>query len=386
MYKQSLRTTIKKIDGDLLTPILIFQRLQGEKKFLLESSAKFETSGRYSFIGANPRKTYKGAGTSLLEISHLTDTTYSYEGDLVHLLKQVMPRISCQTDIPFTGGAVGYIRFNREHSMIPAVHFQIYETLIIFDHLAQEITLIYTNIDAEQKVSNLDNIIAQITAPTKENTSLCEVTTFNEILLKNDFEGKVKKIQQHIKEGLTEVTFARKQKATIEGNPFEYYRALRIQKPSPYMYYMEFDDHIVLGTSNDSFVSVANGKITTTKSDIDGISIKNSIQQSGQKILADLAPSLHAIDALTYLLPANQVTGGPSIEKALQIISEVESEERNLFGGAIGYIGFNGQIDFALANDALLIQDNFIYREIGTVIRENSENSEYKHLYKGEQN
>jgi len=382
MYKQSLRTIIKKIDGDLLTPILIFQRLQGKKKFLLESSAKHETSGRYSFIGANPRKTYKGAGSNLLEISHLTNTTYSYEGDLVLLLKQVMPRISNQADIPFTGGAVGYIRFNREYGMIPAVHFQIYETIIIFDHIEQEVTFIYTNIDAEAKETNLNDLIAQITAPNDHNKLSCEVTTFTELLSIDSFKKNVQKIQQQMNEGLTEIVLARKQKATIKGNPFEYYRALRIQNPSPYMYYIEFDDHIILGTSNDSIVSVAKGKVTTTTGGIEDISIKSSIQKSDSQAIADFAPSLHAIDALTHLLPADQVTGNLK-ETALQVISEVEQEERNLFGGAIGYIGFNGQIDFALANDALLIKDEFIYREIGTVVYPNSN---YAKLYKGDEN
>ena len=183
-------------------------------------------------------------------------------------------------------------------------------------------------------------------------------------------------------EGLTEIVLARKQKATIKGNPFEYYRALRIQNPSPYMYYIEFDDHIILGTSNDSIVSVAKGKVTTTTGGIEDISIKSSIQKSDSQAIADLAPSLHAIDALTHLLPADQVTGNLK-ETALKVISEVEQEERNLFGGAIGYIGFNGQINFALANDALLIKDEFIYREIGTVVYPNSN---YAKLYKGDEN
>ncbi|MGM9943398.1 MAG: metal ABC transporter ATP-binding protein, partial [Lysinibacillus sp.] len=149
MIKHKLRTTIKKVNGDCLTPVLIFNRLQGTRKFLLESSSKHETTGRYSFIGANPRKTYTGSGTTLTEISHLTGKSYSYEGDLVRSLKQVMPRVSNHTEYPFTGGAIGTIRFNREQSTIPAVHFQVYDTIVIYDHVKDELTVIHTNIDAE---------------------------------------------------------------------------------------------------------------------------------------------------------------------------------------------------------------------------------------------
>ena len=91
--KQRFRTSMKKINGDVLTPISIFQRLQGERKFLLESSTKYEGNGRYSFIGVSPRKTYRGSKNNLRFITFNKQTLY-YEGELISLLKQVMPRIS----------------------------------------------------------------------------------------------------------------------------------------------------------------------------------------------------------------------------------------------------------------------------------------------------
>lgn len=374
MMKQKLRTTIEKIDGDLLTPILIFQRLAGKQKFLLESSAKYESAGRYSFIGVNPRKTYKGAGTTLTEISHLTNQTYSYEGDLVALLKQVMPRISNQTDLPFTGGAIGYIRFNREQASIPAVHFQVYETLIVFDHLTQAITIIHTNIDAEQKEADITSIIEQIKTPSQQETSDFTVSPFNEQLTKDELDVRQKTFQQQIDNGqLQGVTFARKQRATLGGSPFNYYRQLRIEQPSPYMYYIEFDDHTVLGTGANSIIAVANGQVRTTTSGIERVAVKGSVEQTNEVFEAALHPTYHAIDALTQLLPTDQVSGAPK-EAALEAIRAIEEDERNLFGGAIGYIGFNGQIDFTAANDAILAtaneqQDSFhLTREIGTTL------------------
>lgn len=373
MMKQKLRTTIQKIDGDLLTPILIFQRLVGKQKFLLESSSKYESAGRYSFIGANPRKTYKGADTTLTEISHITNKTYSYEGDLVALLKQVMPRISNDIGLPFTGGAIGYIRYNREQASIPAVQFQVYETLIVFDHLTQSITIIHTNIDAEQKEADIDSLIEQIKAPSKAETSDVAISPFNEQLSEEEQNILQTAFQTQIdNEHLQGVTFARKQQATLQGSPFNYYRQLRIEQPSPYMYYIEFDDHTVLGTGANSIISVSNGQVRTTTSGIERVAVKDSIKQTDAVFEAELHPTYHAIDALTQLLPTDQASGTPK-EAALEVIRSIETEERDLFGGAIGYIGFNGQIDFTAANDAILATANSastfnLTREIGTTL------------------
>ena len=241
MIKHKLRTTIKKVNGDCLTPVLIFNRLQGTRKFLLESSAKHETTGRYSFIGANPRKTYTGSGTTLTEISHLTGKYYSYEGDLVRSLKQVMPRVSNHTEYPFTGGAIGYIRFNREQSTIPAVNFQVYDTIVIYDHIKDELTVIHTNIDAEMTEPNIDDIIDQILNGTATVPSTFSLGAFTEQNAQQQFEAQVEAAQQLIAAGeAAEIVLSRKLQADFSGDAFSLYRQLRVKLPSPYMYYIDW--------------------------------------------------------------------------------------------------------------------------------------------------
>lgn len=89
MQTTSSRTKMKTINGDSLTPILIFRRLQGKYKFLLESSAQHEGAGRFSFIGANPRKTYKGVGQEIQEISYKTGKTYVHKGSSLSSLNDL---------------------------------------------------------------------------------------------------------------------------------------------------------------------------------------------------------------------------------------------------------------------------------------------------------
>lgn len=379
MIKHKLRTTIKKVNGDCLTPVLIFNRLQGTRKFLLESSAKHETTGRYSFIGANPRKTYTGSGTTLTEISHLTGKYYSYEGDLVRSLKQVMPRVSNHTEYPFTGGAIGTIRFNREQSTIPAVNFQVYDTIVIYDHIKDELIVVHTNIDAEMNEPNIDDIIDQILNGTATVPGEFSLGAFTEQTAQDQFEAQVEAAQQLIAAGeVAEIVLSRKLQADFSGDAFSLYRQLRVQLPSPYMYYIEFGDHTVIGASPESVVSVYDGQLkTTTMTDVEALCVKSSIQYDGVTISGTLSPTLHAIDALTHLLPADRVTGKPK-DAAAKAIQAIEQQQRALYGGAIGYIGFNGQIDFALASRTLLLQKNKAIAEVGATI---TASSNAKELY-----
>ncbi len=109
--QKGLRITMKKLNGDSFTPILIFRKMKGKRKFLLESSSKHEGSGRYSFIGMDPLKSYSGRDGRIEEHVYETGKKYSHEGDLFVLLKRLMPRISDDIDFPFTGGAVGYVGY-----------------------------------------------------------------------------------------------------------------------------------------------------------------------------------------------------------------------------------------------------------------------------------
>ena len=264
------RTTIRKVNGDCLTPVLIFNRLQGTQKFLLESSAKHESVGRYSFIGVNPRKTYEGTGTTLTEISHLTDQAYCYEGELIQSLKQVMPRISQHTEYPFTGGAIGFINNNQ-------VRFQVYDTIVIFDHLTEELIIVHTNIEAEQQTPDLDALLTQITkgSPFQQQTN-------------------------------------------SKNEPFAYYRNLRIQQRAAYLYYVEFVDETLIGTSNASILHVQNGLVSTD------IEVVNTLTTNGK-----LPEAFHAID---------------TVMKASEVIPHL-----------LGYIGFNGQIDFTNAENTRIL-------------------------------
>lgn len=304
--KYTVRTTTKTVNGDLLTPISIFQRLHGKRKFLLESSDKYGGAGRYSFIGTNPRKLYRGTKETLTDYHYINDKTYVYEGELLRSVKQVMPRVSNDTDFPFTGGAIGYIDAHNEQAL-----FQIYDTLIIFDHLTDTLTIFHTNIEAEHTTPNLDEVLTQLFTARPVEQTVYELAAFTN----------------------NEADFA--------GDPFALYRKLRVQLASAYMYYIEFDDKTMLGASQESLLSVQNGAVSANlftpiaddmRARFEEICVAESTEQTNTdtttKLSGKLQPTVHPIEALASFVPNT---------------------------GAIGYIGFNGQLDFTQAAHALTI-------------------------------
>ena len=432
--KIGLRTIVKKLNGDLLTPIVIFRRMQGKHKFLLESSSMHEGSGRYSFMGMDPRKSYRGQGNEIEEYVYSTGKTYTHKGDLVDLLKRLMPRIVETTDIPFTGGAVGYFGYGAAQIStngpvddvgLPDVNFNIYETIIIFDHVLQEVTLLRTEIGAEASTYDLDELAEQISTSSQEEESTYKLSNFTSSMTQIEFENLVGKAKAYIEAGeVCQVVLSRRLEADFSGDPFSLYRKLRKRNPSPYMYYMEFEDHVVVGASPESLVRVSDGKVTTNpiagtrrrgldkledaalekelladpkelsehemlvdlgKSDINKVCIPESVQVTKHldvvryehvmhivsEVEGRLSHSMHALDALTACLPAGTVTGSPK-ERAMEIIDELEDVHRGIYGGAIGYIGFNGNMDFALTIRTLLIKNEKAFVQAGAGIVQGS--------------
>ena len=409
MLSTSSRTKMKTINGDSLTPILIFRRLQGNHKFLLESSAQHEGAGRFSFIGANPRKTYKGQGDEIQEYSYKTGKTYTHQGNLFVLLKRLMPRISNTTLFPFSGGAVGYVGHEatsipseQVNVELPAVHFHVYETVIVFDHVTDEVTLIHTNIDAEKKEPNLEELAQQLINAREAEDSDCHYA-LKQSAANEHFESSLTAIKDILDEETTRIVLSKRLIADFKGDAFALYRQLRKKNPAAYMYYIEFEDHVVLGTSPESLIRVKGERVIASptegtlprgktkgedleqerklventemrkshevlvsaiQQELQSVCFRDSIQvieamkmeRSKQalhmtsRVEGQILPMLHALDVLAATLPPFAPT-------------EIPSQAAGIFGGALGFIGFNGHLDFALTGKSMVIANESMHMQ-----------------------
>ncbi|MFD1706487.1 anthranilate synthase component I [Siminovitchia sediminis] len=448
MTTKTTNIKMTKLNGDVLTPITVFLRLQGVKKFLLESSLKHDEQGRYSFIGANPVKEVKGQGRLTTIISADGDILQEESGLPLQILDQVLPKIEANLPFPFYGGAVGYVGYDairpyadigtipEDEIGMPDIHFLLCEDVIIFDHLAQSIYILAIDLDGSRSEEQLENRAAEIEGQifqgqVDESLPDCEID-FKPHLEKKEFMTRIQKAKDYVDAGEVEqVVLSQRMSGEVKSDPFHFYRVLRNSNPSPYMFYVDFGEYVVLGASPESFIK-SNGRQVNTNP-IAGTRRRGRTEEEdralAEELLADekelsehrmlidlsledmakvcdpdtirliknmnieyfrhvmhivselegtLAEGKTGLDALIACLPAGTVSGAPK-ERAMQIINELEDVKRGVYSGALGYINANGDVDFALAIRSLVIKDGRAYLQAGAgIVQDSKVELEYK--------
>jgi anthranilate synthase component I len=426
---------IEEIEGDTLTPISVYQMISGKKKFLLESSHKHHDSGRFSFIGCDPvHELLNEKGETYLVREGCREQV---AGSFSKVLKELLPKMKPEHDIPFIGGGVGFVSYDfiREFEEIgplkedplamPEAHLMFFNEVIVFDHLKQKINLIgipfpgYSNEDLSEKIKRRKK---ELDSPVKKQpVNPFSLSGFKSSQEREEFEESVRKAKSLIEEGeIFQVVLSRRLTANAKGDPFSFYRKLRIDNSSPYMYFIDFENYIVAGTSPESLVKYRDGTMVTNPiagTRPRGISAdedvklewelkKDEKELAEHKMLVDLSRNdlgkiceigsvkidkflavekyqfvmhlvsevsgrllagAHPIDGLAACLPAGTVSGAPKI-RAMQIINDLEAEKRGVYSGAVGYFSACGSMDFALAIRTLVIKDGKGYLQAGAGI------------------
>ncbi|WP_088041516.1 anthranilate synthase component I [Bacillus sp. EAC] len=448
--QNTVEIVIDTIIGDLFTPISVFKKLKGSKKFLYESSFKHQDSGRYSFIGSKPVFELIGTNQSG-EIVYRNGHREEFIGNPLLKLRELLPSLNDLSafDLPFIGGGIGYVGYDiiRQFEEIgevlvdrigmPDIHLMFFEVVIVFDHLEQKIHLVGTKLSDETTLEVLKSEIAKLKQEILAEKNLEEITpvifsTFTPEITKDEFMLRVEKAKKYIETGdIFQVVLSQRMKSKFGGDPFDFYRKLRIQNPSPYMYYIDFGDSVVAGTSPESLIKVKGDQVITnpiagTKRrgktlELDSIIEKELKQDEKElaehKMLVDLGRNdlgkvcefgsiklekymnvekykyvMHlvsevsgklkkpytALDAFISCLPAGTVSGAPKI-RAMEIINELEESKRGVYSGAVGYISANGNLDFALAIRTIVMKNSSAYIQAGAgIVYDSSPELEYE--------
>ncbi|WP_163144499.1 anthranilate synthase component I [Bacillus sp. 22-7] len=440
---------IEELEGDTLTPISIYQRMSGRKKFLLESSLKHEKSGRYSFIGADPVMELKGEGNRTAVTAR--GKTEVFAEKPLDAVRRLMPEQKHHPfeQFPFCGGAVGYAGYDviRQYEDIgtipfdelnvPDVHLMFFEEVAVFDHLEQKVYLVGMPLLEETDESQLREKIQKRKAEIQKGTAGAEseeatLSAFKASISKEDFVEKVNRAKSYIEEGdIFQVVLSQRLKAELTGDPFAFYRKLRVQNPSPYMYYLDFEEYAVAGASPESLIKAAGNKVITNpiagtrprgKSEEEDLQLERDLiedekELAEHRMLLDLGRNdlgrvcefgsvtieknmvierykhvMHlvsevggrlknphtSIDALIACLPAGTVSGAPKI-RAMEVINELETVKRGIYSGAVGYFSGNGNMDFALAIRTMVIKDGYAYIQAGAgIVHDSIPEKEYE--------
>ena len=437
----------RTIQGDTLTPISIFNALQGEHKVLLESNAKYEESGRYSFIAANPVAELKGGKSSC--VFRMGEETTEQDIPVIEKLKSCLPVRSGAYPFAFFGGAIGYFGYEtafhfekigdivNDVYQMPDVHVFFYDAFVVIDHLLQTVTiaaidLFQTGKTMEQLEKMVDLMEEQLGKPSRQEVEEPSPISFSPTIEKGRFIEMVETAKEHIRKGdIFQVVLSQTFEADFGDNPFGLYRKLRANNPSPYMFYMEFGDYTILGTSPESLVKVRDGVVTTNpiagtkprgkspeedaaiaeallcdekeiaehkmlvdlgRNDVGRVSKIGSVQVSKymaierykyvmhivSEVTGELREDRHILDVLAASLPAGTVSGAPKI-RAMQIINALEQKKRGVYAGAIGYISTSGDMDLALAIRTMVVKDKKAYVQAGAgIVHDSIPESEYE--------
>jgi anthranilate synthase component 1 len=407
-----------EIFSDIRTPIEVLKILKanGRNPFILESVENAETWGRYTFLGYNPDE-------SILE-GNLRELVGRYKS----------PRIPGFPS--FTGGFVGSFAF--DYTASGRFCLKLYKQVIAFDHLKQKIFLI-TNIETDNLEENYINAItvlkdleSLIKRPHAEDTVSGKLSgEFTQSFSQEEFSGVVEKIQEYIAAGeVSQVVPSIKFTADFEGDLLQVYRNLRTINPSSYMFYMQFDNVEIAGASPETLVSLKDGIVSTYplagtckrvededenrksierllsdpkeliehemlvelgKSDLAGVCESESVNVDEYRVIKTCSHVYHieskvrgkirsdkdAFDALEACLPAGTLCGAPR-ERSMEIIAEVEGQVRDIYGGALGYIDFTGEMDLCIGIRMAVLRDGKVSVQAGAgVVAESVPVNEY---------
>jgi len=326
---------------------------------------------------------------------------------------------------------------------IPDSQFIITDTMLVFDNVSQTIKMVSNAyIDSEDIAAVYEETIKKITlledklkTPLKVSTQKKEETAalgINSNFEKEKFKEAVNNVKQYILEGdAIQVVLSQRLDFAIKNKAFDIYRALRTINPSPYMYFLKFGDIEVVGSSPEILVRLEDENVEvrpiagTRKRGIneeEDLSLEKDLLTDEKELaehimLVDLGRNdlgrvakvstvevnesftveryshvmhivsnvrgilrngLDCFDVLEATFPAGTVSGAPKI-RAMEIIEEMEPNRRGLYAGAVGYIGFSGNMDTAIAIRTLVVKDQTAYLGVGAgIVADSVPESEYE--------
>ena len=331
-------------------------------------------------------------------------------------------------------------------AMVNDVDLMLFDKVIAFDHYKNKIYLI-ANISTNDLERNYNKAelelkaLADLVVNGKEADVPKGIlkTEFTSEFTKDEFEAVVKKTQHYIKEGdIFQCVVSNRREAEFEGSLLNAYRVLRTLNPSPYMFYLSGGDVELTGASPETLVKLTDGKMYTFpiagtmrrgkneaedlaieeklindekelaehnmlvdlgRNDLGKISKFGSVKVEALHMLQRFSHVIHitstvsgdiqdgkdALDAIGATLPAGTLSGAPKI-RAIEILHELEKSPRGVYGGAVGYIDFSGNMDVCIGIRMAMNKGGKVYVRAGAgIVRDSVPASEYNEtLIKGQ--
>ena len=427
--------------ADVYTPVGIYLRLRDRFRdtVLLESTDHHAAENSYSFICIN--------AIAGIEIKDKNIVEYKLPGqnqekaelkgneDLKNLLWDFMQRFETESDdaksAQFAQGLYGYFTFDAVQffetikfkkisdtsNTIPVARYRLYQYVIAINHYKDELLLLENNIAGiESEVSVVESLINSKDVPVYPfSTYSAESSNMEDV----EYKAMVKKgIQSCYRGDVFQIVLSRRFQQSFTGDEFNVYRALRNINPSPYLFFFDYGDYTLMGSSPEAQLIIDKGKaimhpiagtFKRTGDDIEDQQkadelVKDPKENAEHVMLVDLARNdlstvcsnvevsqykkvqyyshvIHLVSevvgkvqadanpfsVLFKTFPAGTLSGAPKY-KAMQLINDYEPTSRSFYGGAIGFVGFNGSCNHAIMIRTVLSKDNTLFLQAGAGI------------------
>jgi anthranilate synthase component 1 len=437
------------IAADLDTPVSAYLKLRPFRpRFLLESVEGGERLARYSFIGFGDclevRLDERG-----LTVDGQTGPAPASQRELLDALRAALakaPQPGPQIPgVPLLGGLVGVAGYDlvrrferlpprvRSTEPTPEAHYLAPRSLLVFDHLTRAIALLHAGSEAERAALRRE-VIAALRGPIPADGKRIRYSQPIGSLSEAQFIEGVHRTKEYIAAGdVYQLVLSVRFSGLCELEPFETYRALRLLNPSPYMYYCDLGDCVVVGSSPEALVKLSNRRaqlrpiagtrprgadagedarleaelLADPKENAEHVMLvdlaRNDLGRTAKAgtvhvhpyrsieryshvmhivsgVNGELAEGQDAFDLFAAAFPAGTLVGAPKV-RAMQIIDELEPVRRGFYGGTVGYFGNGGDMDQAITIRTMVFRgDTYSFQAGAGIVADSVPATEYSEV------
>ncbi len=448
--KFELKTNYKKILADTITPVSIYLKIRDRfpNSILLESSDYHGNENSFSYICCNPIAEICLENNELSEkypSGEIKTTKITTDTDVPKMIHNFSQKFKTESqEFKFiNNGLFGYINFDaveyfedvtidksKSDVDIPDIYYAVYQNIIAIDHFKNEAYLFAHCYDSQSNIEELEQLIAN---KNFASFNFCKENDETSNLTDEEFMQHVELAKQHCYRGdVFQLVLSRRFSQGFKGDEFNVYRALRSVNPSPYLFYFDYGNFKIFGSSPEAQLVVKNdkaeihpiaGTFRRTGQDSKDLELAKKLSEDEKEtaehvMLVDLARNdlsrnghgvkvetyketqffshvIHLVskvtankykEAITFQVvadtfPAGTLSGAPK-HKALQLINKIEKTNRKCYGGAIGFMDFEGNFNHAIIIRSFLSKNHRLYYQAGAgIVAKSSAENELQEVY-----
>ncbi len=446
----NFKTTFKKILADTITPVSVYLKIRDKfaNSLLLESSDYHANDNSFSYICCNPIASIKITNETIYKtFPDGTSNTIAItkNSNIPKIIEEFASQFQSENnDFKFiNNGLFGYISYdavryfenieiNKKDNdlQIPDIYYAVYQNIIAINHFKNEAFIFSHSITESNNIATIENLLQN---KSFASYSFSKTGDKNSNLTDSEFIDNVKLAKKHCFRGdVFQLVLSRRFSQGFKGDEFNVYRALRSINPSPYLFYFDYGDFKIMGSSPEAQLIVKDRKAEihpiagtfrrTGNDEKDATLAKNLSEDKKENaehiMLVDLARNdlsrnghqvkvekyrevqffshvIHLVSKVTGLLhekattmqvvadtfPAGTLSGAPK-HKAMQLIEKYEKTNRNFYGGAIGFMDFNGNFNHAIMIRTFLSKNHKLHYQAGAgIVSDSNEENEMQEVY-----